>query len=59
MADSNVIKFDPQRRQAQIQEHLRDLRRSIDKELARFSSEEGDRITRRPGGGEPLRRSIT
>ncbi len=48
MPDSNVIKFDPQRRQAQIQEqrrieNLQNLRRSIDRELARFSSEEGDR----------------
>ena len=40
MSDSNVIKFDPQRRQAQIQEqrrieNLQNLRRSIDRELAR------------------------
>ena len=37
MPDSNVIKFDPQRRQAQIQEqrrieNLQNLRRSIDRD---------------------------
>lgn len=48
MPDSNVIDFDRERREEQIRvqkrmENLRNLRRSIDKELARFSSEEGDR----------------
>ena len=48
MPDSNVIDFDRERREEQIRvqkrmENLQNLRRSIDKELARFSSEEGDR----------------
>lgn len=47
-ADSNVLKFDRERREEQIREqkrieNLENLRSSIDRELARLSSEEGDR----------------